>query len=154
MEDNERYYIRCEMCNSHVNIDDYVIHTRICRENERLRYLRSLIYDNHQIPSGTNMASFIREHFHNVPYSDNRTVENEFVPLASITSDKVKDIDKILIDIVSSGSESHECPICLDEIDNGQGKALSECKHIYCTFCIKKWFTLQNYCPLCKKKYS
>lgn len=156
MEENDRYYIRCEICNSHINIDDFVIHTRICQSNESLRYIRSLIYDNNQIPSGLNMTSFIREHFHMLSdQNQTRTLQYiPYVPVAHTTgSQPIKDINKIMSDI-GNNQEKHECPICLEEIDNSKGKLLINCKHIFCLFCIQKWFALKAFCPLCKKIYS
>lgn len=158
MEENDYYYIRCEICNSHINIDDFVIHTRICHNNENIRYIRSLIYDNNQIPTGLNMTSFIREHFHmlsdsSFSHGSTRPLSNiAFVPLVHRTGSLlIKDINKIMCDVNTKGK--HECPICLEEVEGTNAKLLINCKHIFCLFCIQKWFTIKAFCPMCKKVY-
>lgn len=40
------------------------------------------------------------------------------------------------------------CSICLEEPKGI--KILTNCSHLYCSYCIGEWLSINNYCPICK----
>ncbi len=47
--------------------------------------------------------------------------------------------------------ESAECQICKDDLDVGADVVkLPNCKHCFHEECLKHWFRLQNFCPICR----
>ena len=40
------------------------------------------------------------------------------------------------------------CPICLSRVKTP--KRPIDCKHIFCSFCLKKWMKNSNTCPVCR----
>jgi hypothetical protein len=151
---NEYFFMTCDTCNISISIDDYAIHTRVCEENERLRELSHLIYNNSQVPTGNNLRHFVEDHF----YVDNgrerdriRRDSHSFIPV-SLSSIKINAISSICFEKVDN-IQAFECPICIEEVKEGDLRMLNICKHKFCSFCIKKWFSSNNTCPLCRKKY-
>lgn len=150
--ENENFYMMCGICNCAVNIDDYAVHARVCEENERMRELSNLIYHNSQIPSGNNLRSFVREHFHierRIGIGGVRGDSPPYTPLASIKIQKDRSHCYNQIENI----KGFECPVCIEEVQEGDLRILKKCKHMFCSFCIEKWFSTKSTCPLCRKEY-
>jgi hypothetical protein len=148
--ENEHFYMMCEICNIAVNIDDFTVHTRICEENERLRQLSHLVYHNSQIPSGNNLRTFVRDHFH-IDHDRDRIRGDSppFTPMSNMRIIKDRSTCYGKFDDV----QGFECPICIEEVKEGDLRILKKCKHKFCSFCIEKWFSNRSTCPICRKEY-
>lgn len=48
----------------------------------------------------------------------------------------------------------HTCPICLSPISLSSLTVLRWCMHRFCFMCIKKWSSLQRFCPICKQIFN
>ena len=44
-----------------------------------------------------------------------------------------------------------DCPICLEDFENGRYVTKLKCRHYFCTKCIEKWFKESVTCPYCKR---
>jgi hypothetical protein len=152
MEEEE--YILCEECFRYIDINEYNSHISYCTNYQR-NYEQSLrLHSNFQISNGRNLRDFIREHFHVEP-SHRYFSSASSTPLGtsptSIHSNGLKKIDKALKHIPNQPLEpDFECPICMDNIENETKLRKLNCQHIFCYFCLKKWLSMQNFCPLCK----
>ena len=49
-------------------------------------------------------------------------------------------------------SNEVRCPICLQR--SKKSTKPSNCKHIFCNFCIKKWSEISNKCPICRQEFQ
>ena len=47
--------------------------------------------------------------------------------------------------------EEVRCPICLGKTKSTTKP--SNCDHLFCSFCIKKWFKNSNKCPVCRAQF-
>ena len=56
--------------------------------------------------------------------------------------------------ILYNGNNSYDikCPICLCLIRSPTRP--SNCRHIFCNYCIKHWFQQSKKCPICRKEFS
>lgn len=43
------------------------------------------------------------------------------------------------------------CPICYTETDFAE-QTFTQCGHMFCTTCLRKWLKSSNTCPLCRKE--
>ena len=41
------------------------------------------------------------------------------------------------------------CPICLSRVISA--KRSNDCRHIFCSLCLKKWIKQSPFCPVCRK---
>ena len=48
-------------------------------------------------------------------------------------------------------SETVECCICMENINDDQNKVITKCKHIFCLTCILNHYEEKNNCPLCRE---
>jgi hypothetical protein len=44
------------------------------------------------------------------------------------------------------------CPICLDELEPGDGAAETPCQHLYHPACLAPWLEAKGTCPVCRRK--
>ena len=56
-------------------------------------------------------------------------------------NNKINDVNKV-------------CPICMDEITEGDKYDVPECCHICCTECMAYWLHSNSYCTVCKKNIN
>jgi len=49
-------------------------------------------------------------------------------------------------------SETFECCICMETINEDQNKVITKCKHKFCLTCILNHYEEKNNCPLCREK--
>lgn len=155
----EEEYILCEVCYRNIDINEYNAHVSQCINYQR-HYEQSLrLHSNYQVGNGINIREFIREHFHIEPSHRyiSYTLSTSTTPLGTplgtspIHSNGLKNVEKALKIIPKQPLQpDFECPICMDSIENETNLRKLPCKHIFCYFCIKKWFSMQNFCPLCK----
>jgi hypothetical protein len=47
-------------------------------------------------------------------------------------------------------TDTDDCPICLDTMDNIQNISTLKCNHKYHTFCLNLWLDRKQICPLCR----
>lgn len=48
--------------------------------------------------------------------------------------------------------ESHECTVCLEDIEGSEMKRMLPCQHLYHSHCIESWAVKNNACPNCRRK--
>ena len=51
--------------------------------------------------------------------------------------------------ILFSDEESHECSICLSDMNETDGCRMDDCGHTFHTLCLVEWFSYRKTCPLC-----
>jgi hypothetical protein len=71
----------------------------------------------------------------------------------------IANIEEVLEKVDVLQGQPHEyvyahCPICLDEFSAAeeavQVEKIKSCGHIFCSECIRKWFSQNKQCPFCK----
>ena len=56
---------------------------------------------------------------------------------------------RLLRELLSESSIAQECPVCLSEIDIGQG-VVTKCGHLFCCVCEERWFCDNDRCAICR----
>lgn len=125
----------------------------VCAERIEVE-INQMFYTNTQVPSGTNMRRFVREHFFSEPSGRSPPVMSHISN--NCTPDKH---DKLLFNIYFNdidGPCNQECPICIDNVKDPVH--LRVCKHIFCKKCIVNWISICKQinvtCPMCKKEMT
>lgn len=49
---------------------------------------------------------------------------------------------------VENSIKNEDCPICFEKVEDYY---TIPCKHLFCKECMKKWYYVNNSCPLCKQ---
>ena len=65
----------------------------------------------------------------------------------------VGNFDHFFKEKVENDNISRTCIICIDNISYND-LIFTKCDHYYHEFCIKKWLTLNQVCPICKRQYE
>jgi hypothetical protein len=130
----------------------------VCAERIEVE-INQMFYTNTQVPSGTNMRRFVREHFFSEPSGRSPPIISHM--RSNNTPDKH---DKMFFNIYFNDIPEcpiqecpiPECPICIDNVK--EPVQLRVCKHIFCKKCIINWIcmckNINVTCPMCKKEMT
>ncbi|KAL3107477.1 hypothetical protein niasHT_014194 [Heterodera trifolii] len=51
---------------------------------------------------------------------------------------------------IEEAQSSPECPICLENLNEGDQSEALPCAHVFHQHCLTKWLTVKNACPICR----
>lgn len=170
-ENNEEFYepvfeenqlmLVCPVCDLHFQVNEFrnhLLYTHpefvaiwasalfgpMFHEDEYLDFVRGVIVDTYEFP--------------NVDV-DNMTYEQLLELCEEIGDHKegIADVEQVLEKMsLDDLTEETKCPICLEEFcsiedeRNDVVEKIKLCGHVFCSQCIRKWFTENKRCPLCK----
>lgn len=153
--DENNTYLICPVCDLHFQLVDFrnhMLHTHpeflaiwasalfgpMFQPEEYLNYVRSMLVDTEEYDI------------------DNMTYEQLLELCEQIGDHKegIQDIEVVLekVECVDSLTETN-CPVCLEEFSTKHAREIEKiksCGHIFCSDCIRKWFTENKRCPMCK----
>ena len=55
-----------------------------------------------------------------------------------------------IVDVNKLEEGNRSCMICLDEFHTGEKVTALPCIHFFHEMCIKNWFNIKQFCPICK----
>ena len=97
---------------------------------------------HHYLPSIFNNVEEILEQADNF----GRNLDNNYRPLNEFELMEIKSV-------TVNESKDNCCSICLHNIEvDDREIILKKCKHVFHSTCIKSWFKVKSFCPLCKEK--
>jgi hypothetical protein len=65
----------------------------------------------------------------------------------------IEDVIQFSLPIVNKKTVySSECSICMEDVDNEKKGGQLQCRHAFHNECIKKWFSKNTACPVCRAK--
>lgn len=161
MEDDDEELIICVDCGEWMLSYEYDIHYIQCHRNSEASMR---LYRNSQLPSGSQLGSFIREHFHvnSIRRTPSSSISSSPRPSlgSSWTSSFIsspsipikKTTPPILKNAHISEMDNKDCAICIEPLEEINKVKKLICAHMFCEICITKWINLgKRTCPLCKQ---
>ncbi|GAV73149.1 zf-C3HC4_2 domain-containing protein [Cephalotus follicularis] len=74
--------------------------------------------------------------------------------MASNSSPKSRNREKMVKRVILPAIEGQNCPICLNNLRNRKSAVITACNHAYCLKCIQRWSNLNRKCPLCNAHFD
>lgn len=196
--------IPCEFCDQSVDVIEYDAHLASCRyaqhtmdipitfmvganegvsdtdsdvDSTELEFMYRYITANNQISGGTNLRSFLEDHFSSgsqsqpnrnllmlrVPQNQHgqgsmRLTSYEYLSTLSDVEVGVSDINAVSKYVDYENVEDDTCAICQQAFKDIWDENISirqlRCDHVYCDECISTWLKTHKNCPVCKHVFE
>ena len=171
--------IPCEICNTFIPFNQYIEHCEECyvqtsilnRNNQQNTIIHQNTFINQNMHSlATMMMNIMNQNQRSsatitmVPLDIERLSQGSSIN-NFVTNTMIEDLNGGIVNVpvqnisqcyeIMEGHELVICSICLDEsTPNEKQFVTTTCTHIFCKYCIDRWFNMRHRCPVCMNDFN